>query len=206
MIIGVILAAGQAKRMGQPKQLLPLGGKPLIRWVAAAACRSKLDQVLVVTGAYAAEVGLAVHGLPLRLVHNREWERGQAGSVVTAVRAAPAEASALLFLLADQPLVDEELINNLIRTYQASGAAIVAPYWQSRRGNPVLFDLGTWRPALLELTGDAGAKSLLERNAQSICRVQLTSGDAFRDVDTPADYESVVDMWQRRKAGRDDGA
>jgi len=203
MIIGVILAAGQAKRMGQPKQLLPLDGKPLIWQVAAAACRSELDQVLVVTGAYAAEVELAVTGLPLEVVHNQSWESGQSHSVVTAVLAAPAEAAAMLFLLADQPLVDEELINTLVRTYRRTGAAIVAPYWKNRRGNPVLFDLGAWCPALLQLTGDAGAKSILERNEASICRVQLSSGDAFQDVDTPAEYEAVGKLWHQRKAVKD---
>jgi len=203
LIIGVILAAGQAKRMGQPKLLLPLGGRPLVWRVAAAACRAELDQVLVVTGAYAAEVREAVTGLPLRLVHNQEWESGQSYSVVSAVLAAPAEASALLFLLADQPLVDEELINSLVRTYRRTGAAIVAPYWQDRRGNPVLFDLGTWREALLRLTGDAGAKSILEQNTPSIGRVQLSSGDSFLDVDTPAEYEAVVRLWRQRKTAPD---
>lgn len=199
MIVGVILAAGRAARMGKPKQLLLLDGRPLVWHVAATACRSELDQVMVVSGAYAAEVREALAGLPLEIVHNPSWEDGQSGSLAAAVLAAAPAAKAMVFMLADQPLVDEVLINRLVDAYRSSGAGIVAPYWQNRRGNPVLFDLGMWRQALLELNGDAGARSIIDKNMAAVHRVELEAGEAFLDVDTPADYEQVGRLWRSRK-------
>lgn len=199
MISGIILAAGEAKRMGQPKQLLLLDGKPLVWWVATAACQAELDEVMVVTGAYATEVEEALTGLPVRLVHNPSWADGQSGSVITAVQAVAAETAALVFLLADQPLVEAALINALVDGYRRTGAKIVAPYWRDRRGNPVLFELKTWRSDLLALTGDAGARQILAENAAAIQPVALAGPDLFFDVDTPADYQRLCELWRKRK-------
>ena len=86
MIVGIILAAGAARRMGKLKQLLPLGGKPMVWHVADAACRSRLDSVRIVTGAESAAVSAAVSELPLSEVVNPAWQRGQSTSLSAGLR------------------------------------------------------------------------------------------------------------------------
>ena len=201
-IVGVILAAGGSKRMGRPKLLLPLGGKALIRHVADEACRSELQQVTVVTGAYAAQVEEALAGLPVRIVHNELWADGQSTSVRKAVESLPDGRGAVMFLLADQPFVDSTLINALIDTYRQTAASIVAPVWRQRRGNPVLFDLATWRDELLRLTGDEGARRIVAANETAVRQLEMTDGDVFFDADTPEDYERLQELWADRAAGK----
>ena len=102
-VAGVILAAGGAQRMGQPKQALIWRGQPLVRHVARAALEAGLDPVVVVTGSAADQVEAAVEGLPVQVVNNPEWQAGQSSSVKIGLQALPAETGAAVFLLADQP-------------------------------------------------------------------------------------------------------
>ncbi|MCX7781519.1 MAG: NTP transferase domain-containing protein, partial [Negativicutes bacterium] len=92
MFSAVILAAGASRRMGTPKQLLPVGGRPMVRRVAEAVCRSQVAEVIAVTGAYAEEVGKALKGLPVKIAFNPAWAEGQSGSVATGVKALSGEA------------------------------------------------------------------------------------------------------------------
>lgn len=198
MVSAVILAAGQAKRMGRPKQLLPLGDKPMIWRVAAVACQAELLEVVAITGANGEAVGQALSGLPLRIIHNENWQAGQASGVRLAVESLDVKAKAVLFMLADQPLVDKPLIDRLVQSYRGSGASLVVPRWQNQRGNPVLFDLTRWRSELLQLTGDQGARGILKANPQCIHHVDVSSPEVFCDVDTPEEYQQIQKLWQQR--------
>jgi molybdenum cofactor cytidylyltransferase len=194
-VSAVILAAGQASRMGRPKQLLTLGGKPMIWHVANQVCQGQLGEVLVVTGAYDLEIKQALADLPVKIVHNESWAEGQATSVKKAVQSLDKSAQAVLFILADQPLIDANLICNLVSVYQNTDASIVVPHFQGQRGNPVLFDLSIWRQNLLNLTGDQGARSIIQNNPQAVNYLELTSEHYFFDVDTPEDYKRMQLMW-----------
>lgn len=199
MVVGVILAAGQGKRMGQPKQLLQIGGAPLVRQVAKVVCQSELQQVMVITGAYEKEVQEALAGLPLQLVANPLWSTGQSTSVQKALEVIPPTAKAVLFLLGDQPFVKPDLINRIVDTYLKTGASIVAPRCQGRRGNPVLFDLTKWKEELFTLFGDQGARRILVDHEPVIQYVEITDETIFLDVDTPEDYSKVQEIWQSEK-------
>jgi molybdenum cofactor cytidylyltransferase len=191
MIVGIILAAGSASRMGQAKQLLPLGSQPMLWHVAQAACQSLLDEVIVVTGATAGPVSLSIADLPLRIVHNPNWQQGQAGSIQTALRSLPPDCDAVLFLLADQPLITSQLINELISHWQRFGKTIICPYYDSKRGNPVLFALAAWRDALQQLDGDQGARRILKAHPEDIGYLPVASDEIFLDVDTIEDYAKM---------------
>jgi len=196
MVTGVILAAGQGRRMGEPKQLLTLGGKPMVWHVATTACQAGFDEVRVITGAYAPAVQQVLQELPLKLIYNEDWGQGQSTSVKKAVQSITTEDQKVVFLLADQPLVDTQLINNLIKAYHETKSSIILPRWQSQPGNPVLFDLGVWRSALLQLSGDEGARQIIRQNQEEVHYIELLEGQAFLDVDTPAEYEMMEKMWQ----------
>ncbi|WP_378953864.1 NTP transferase domain-containing protein [Pelosinus sp. sgz500959] len=196
MVTGVILAAGQAGRMGQPKQLLSLGGKPMVWHVASTVCQANFHEVIVITGAYGDEVTQVLNGLPLRIIYNKQWADGQSTSVKKAIQSVNPKSQAVVFLLADQPLVDTVLINEVIATYQATKSRIVMPRAQNRPGNPVLFDLKVWRSALLQLSGDEGARQIIRKNQGDIQYIERLNEEMFLDVDTPAEFEIMKKKWQ----------
>ncbi len=191
MIAGIILAAGASRRMGQPKQLLPLAGKPMVWHVAAAACQSRLDAVFLVTGAGDDAVRASVEGLPLTCIHNGNWEAGQAGSVTTGLKELAPATEAVMFLLADQPLITPELIDALIDAYRTSDKSITCPCHAGQRGNPVLFGYREWKSALCQLSGDQGARQIIAGHPEALLQVPVASAKFFWDVDTEADYQRV---------------
>lgn len=200
MIAAVILAAGAARRMGTLKQLLPLAGRPLVWHAASAACRSGADDVIVVAGARGESVAAAVAGLPVRLAINPRWREGQASSLRAGLAAVRPETTAVVFMLADQPLVTPALVDALIAAYRGGGT-IVAPTAGGRRGNPVLFDLARWRQGLTALAGDAGARGILAACPDEVTAVPVADARVFLDVDTPADYEEIIRVYETINAG-----
>ncbi len=195
MIAAVVLAAGAARRMGRPKQLLPLASRPLVWHVVTAACRSVADEVIVVTGSRRQAVASAVAGLPVRLVPNPDWRSGQAGSLQAGLRAVSPGVRAVIFLLADQPLVTPALLDSLASAFQKGGGSIVAPVAGGRRGNPVLFDLDRWRQQLMTLAGDAGARAIIAAHPEQVTAVAVVDEAVFFDVDTPAEYEEIKRLY-----------
>ena len=189
-VAGLILAAGASRRMGQPKQLLDWNGRPLVRAVAETALAGALEPLLVVVGHAQGQVLTALSGLPLTAVVNPDYAEGQSGSLRAGVGALPPNTPAVLVLLGDQPFVTPAIVTALCDTWRESAAPIVAPLYQGRRGNPVLFARALF-PELLAVSGDQGARALL---AADPARVQLVPFDDARplaDVDTPEDYQRL---------------
>ncbi len=188
MIAGIVLAAGLSRRMGRPKLLLDWGGKPVIRRAVERVRVGGVDEVLVVVAREAA-IREALSGLPVRFVENPEPEAGQASSIARGVAALGPGASAVLIALGDQPALPPEVIPRLVETFNQTGKAIVAPLYRGVQGNPVLFAAAVF-PELRALTGDRGARSVLEKDP---ARVALVSFDLAMpaDLDTFEDYERL---------------
>lgn len=166
MVSAVVLAAGASTRMGQPKQLLPWGGVPMVRHVARTFAASEACEVVVVVGCRADAVARAVlgdeHGArqhgqerqgdqgraaPIRVAVNVAWKDGMASSVACGVGAARADAEAFLIALSDHPAVDVDVVNALIaafaqRSPTERAKAVIAPVHDGRRGHPVLLSAG----------------------------------------------------------------
>lgn len=193
VIGGVILAAGGSSRMGQPKQLLPVGGQPMVRRVTEAACSAGLGQVVVVVGAHADAVAGALAGLPAEVVVNPDWAEGISTSLRAGVRALRPEIRAAFVVLADQPALTADLFRTLAARYQATNAIVVAPFYQGQRGNPVLFDRSLFRD-LLTTTGDRGGRGLVIRHADQMECVELGDPAVILDVDTHSDYEQMLEQ------------
>jgi molybdenum cofactor cytidylyltransferase len=184
-----VLAAGLARRMGQVKLLLPVGGQPIVRHAVEGVRAAGLDPVLVVTGPAPAPIEAALAGLGARIVVNPTPEAGQAGSVRAGIAALPETVDTVLIALGDQPALAPTIIPALLAAHRASGRPIVAPRYQDGPGNPVLFDRVIFAE-LLALQGDQGARPVIARDPGRVEWVALDL-PMPQDVDTPADYEKI---------------
>ncbi len=193
----MLLAAGTSSRLGRPKQLLDYGGKTLVRRVAEVGVAAGLDPLVVVVGAWAADVVRELAGLPLRVVHNPRYEEGQSTSVRAGVEALPADAAAVVMLLVDMPAVDAAVVRAIVAEWQASGAAIVRPAFEGQPGNPVLFAARLF-PELAAVQGDEGGRAVLRRHAAEVRLVPTGQPGVLQDVDTWEAYQGLL-------AGRDEG-
>jgi molybdenum cofactor cytidylyltransferase len=165
-----------------------------VRVVAETALAAGLDLLLVVTGAYQQDVTHALEGLPIQLIHNRDWEHGQSTSVKAAIKflqqPGQEEISAAMFLLVDQPQIPVTLVRALMNTYAKSLSPIVAPLVDRRRGNPVLFDQVTFT-ALSDVEGDAGGRQVFSKFP--LLYLPWLDLSAALDVDTEEDYRRLLE-------------
>lgn len=189
MIAAVVLAAGLSRRMGEPKLLLRLGGVPVIRATVERVRSSGVDRVLVVAGAERDAIQAALAGLAVEIAVNPHPEEGQASSIRTGIAALPRDAEAALVALGDQPFVPAEVIQALLDERRRSGKAIAAPRYRDGRGNPVLFDRSVF-PELLQITGDEGARSVVQRDPSRVALVPF-GFPMPADLDTPEDYQRL---------------
>ena len=197
-ISGVILAAGASVRMGRPKQLLPLGGKPLLRHAVDAALDSCLDEVVLVLGYRAREIEEALSlaaGSGVRVVVNPDPASGQASSLLLGVRSTSASAGAAAILLGDQPGVSAPLIDRVVAEFRAADAVAARPEYRaagggSVPGHPVLLARRLW-PELEGLRGDQGARGVLASRPEGLIAVAV-AGEPPPDIDTPDDYQRML--------------
>ena len=195
MLSGIVLAAGASTRMGRFKQLLPLGGRPLLQHVLdEAAAASRLDEIVLVLGHRAGEVREAISlpgGRAVRVVVNTEYATGLSSSLRAGLRAADPRAVAAGVLLGDQPRVLAKLIDGVAGAFLEGGASAARPVYRDRRGrpvpgHPVFLARGIW-PRIERLRGDEGARSLLSQRPGELVEVPV-DGDPPPDLDTWRDY------------------
>jgi molybdenum cofactor cytidylyltransferase len=200
VILGVLLAAGtgsrfdddaESRRHAENKLLADLDGQPIVAHAGRTLTESSLDAVVAVVGHESERVTSA---LPeeIEAVVNPEYEQGQSTSVRRGIAAArERDAEAGLFALGDMPRVGVETVDTLLREYRGSAcgdAGIVAPRYDSRRGNPVLFD-SQFFDALAAVEGDTGGRDLLE--SEPVAWVEVEDSGIHRDVDTSADLRAL---------------
>jgi len=191
----VVLAAGESKRMERKKELLPVDGEPMIRTVVRKLLGSaKIDEVIVVLGHEANGVGATLSGITderLELIGNGRYSEGMGTSLAHAAQACLWGTNAIVVALGDAPFFSTEDVKALLDAH-AGGAAIAVPVFQGRRGHPVVLD-GSFREELEGLTGDTGARQILERESASVVEVELSDDGFLVDIDDPDDYEAVKD-------------
>jgi molybdenum cofactor cytidylyltransferase len=189
VIAAVVLAAGLSRRMGQAKLLMKVSGKAIIRYVVESVLAGGVDSVWVVTGPDVEPIEAALNGLEVQIAVNLAPEEGQAGSVRAGIAALPPSVEAVLIALGDQPLLAPSIIPALLAARRASPKLIVAPRYRDGQGNPVLFKREMF-PELLRLTGDQGARPIIQTEPARVEWVDLDL-PMPPDVDTPDDYEKI---------------
>ena len=192
MITGIVLAAGSSSRLGRPKQLLELHGKPLLQHTIDAVAGTDLNDVVVVLGHVADEVRSAVD-MPstMRVVINPDYQTGQASSLRVGLEAAAEESRAAVVMLGDQPGLEAQSIRAVMDEYERTGSKVVQARYQGRAGHPVLFDRTVWDD-LKSIEGDKGARDLLKEHPEWVCGVEL-GRQLPPDLDTWEDYEKLTD-------------
>lgn len=189
-VSGIVLAAGSSSRLGQPKQLLDLEGRPLLQHAIDAVEGAGLFDVVVVLGHRADDVAAAVTmSEGTRVVVNPDYAEGQATSLRTGLQAADPKSKAAIVLLGDQPAVDAASLRALADAYERTESPIVQAAYSGRPGHPVLFDRSLWAD-LEAIEGDKGARDLLKDNPEWVVKVEL-GGEVPRDLDTWQDYERL---------------
>lgn len=183
-VAGILLAAGESRRFGWVKQMLPWHGQPFVHVVAETALKAGLSPVIVVSGASADEVRSALGDLPITLVYNEAYPEGQSSSIRCGLRQVPSESGAAIFLLADQPQVSTTVLRALVECHAKDLPAVVAPFVEDRRANPVLFDRVTF-PDLELLRGDVGGRAIF--NKYPVAYMPWHDAGLLLDVDTPED-------------------
>jgi molybdenum cofactor cytidylyltransferase len=189
VIAAVVLAAGLSRRMGQAKLLMKVSGKAIIRYVVESVLAGGVDSVWVVTGPDVEPIEAALNGLEVQIAVNLAPEEGQAASVRAGIAALPPSVEAVLIALGDQPLLAPSIIPALLAARRASPKLIVAPRYRDGQGNPVLFKREIF-PELLRLTGDQGARPIIQTEPARVEWVDLDL-PMPPDVDTPDDYEKI---------------
>lgn len=194
--MGLVLAAGMSRRLGRPKQLLDLGGKPLVAHVVERATASELDRVVVVTGYAGAAVAHALQSFDVAIVENPDFAGGQSTSLIAGMRSLPASCDAIVVLLSDQPMIGSTAIDALIARRREYGDRIVMAGYGGVRSHPILFGRELFAELLLT-RGDQGAREIIRGHASDVAVVdsgELTPPD---DVDTEDAYSHLLESWSR---------
>lgn len=190
----IMLAAGSSKRMGQKKLFLPHKGRTILEASIEGALASRAREVIVAAPAEdAAEMARMLKAERVKIVVNHQSREGQATSLRAGLKAVDPLAQAVIFALADQPLVTGSVYDSLIETYTRELKMAVCPVYDGVRGNPVLFDRRLW-PSLLNLSGDRGGRQVLSLlEPADIALVETSCPGVLFDIDTPADYRELTE-------------
>jgi molybdenum cofactor cytidylyltransferase len=195
-IAAVVLAAGRASRMGSNKLVAELDGEPIVRRTVRSVLGSHARPVVVVTGHEADAVRGALAGLDVQLVHNPDFADGMSTSLRTGIAAAgPVDAA--MICLADMPRLLPEHLDAVIETYRAGEPTqIIVPTCDRKRGNPVLWPRHYFAE-IAALTGDVGARALIERHADHVRLFAIDDPAILVDVDTPAALDELRRLHDR---------
>lgn len=185
-IAAIILAAGQSRRMGETNKLLAdIGGVPMVARVADQVLASQAGPVICVLGHEAGRVRAALAGRDITLVENPDYAQGLSTSLKRGIAAIPEDADGAVVSLGDMPQVTPDVIDRLIAAFDPiEGRAICVPTAQGQRGNPVLWGRDFFED-IAEITGDKGAREIIDANPESTVEVDMTGEGVLLDIDEP---------------------
>ena len=196
MIAAVVLAAGESSRMGRPKALLPIDGVRFIEKIVSSFQSTKVGKILVVLGHNAEEMRQKIADLPVLIVVNNEYKKGQMSSLVAAIRDIQsrqfsAELDGILVHLVDHPYVNPILVDVMIDRFYESKKLIVVPRYHGRRGHPVIFSRSLFSE-LLNAALDQGAKTVVHAHQKDTLEIDTEDEGVTIDIDTPEEYRQFV--------------
>ena len=187
MITAIILAAGESKRMGQPKMLMPWGNSTILQTVISTIKLAGIDDILVITGGAHRQVE-ALIGATVQTIFNEHYETGEMlSSIQKGLKAKMHKASAALICLGDQPQVKESSVRKICDAFHISNAPIIVPSYEMRRGHPWLIDHSFWSE-LIAMKSPQTPRDFLQTHSDQIAYVEMDTASILEDLDTPEDY------------------
>lgn len=185
-VAGIVLAAGQSKRMqGANKLLLEVDGIAMIRKVVGEVVASGLDPIWVVTGFERQRIETCLEGLPARFVFNERFQEGMGSSIaVGTLNLDTSDIDGILVCLGDLPRLTAKSIKRILEAYeQLNGDRIVVPTYAGRRGHPVVFPV-RFKKELGRLSGDVGARELMRRERECVFQLEVDDEEVVLDRDS----------------------
>ena len=187
-ISAVILAAGQSKRMGQPKMLLPWKNGTVLGKVIDTIQQAGIEDILVVTGGAREEVEKIAAKHNSRVTYNQNYATSEMlESIQLGLRGQKIQTGATLICLGDQPQVESESVRQICEGFSQDQSHIVVPSYQMRRGHPWLIAIEFW-DEILQLRAPRSMRDFLNAHRDDIFYVECDSPNILQDIDNPADY------------------
>ena len=191
MISGILLAAGESRRMGKPKLFLPWKQTTIIEEVVDVYLKSTLSELIVVVGESKENIKEILQSKPVRVVENPLYRQGMSTSIRAGVLAATIETEGYCIGLGDQPLITTKVIDLLISSFLKNRTGIAVLSHQGKRGHPVIFG-SAFRDALCSLNGDLGGRAIIEKHPSEVRYVEAGGKAVLVDIDTPEDYDKLL--------------
>ena len=193
-VSAILLAAGSSKRMGQPKQLLPLGSKPIIRHCLDNLAAAGIRNTVVVLGQNGSKILDSVKELPVQVVFNKTPDSEMAESVRIGLRTLHGSSSGVLVHLSDHPLVSVETLKSLVQCHVETPDRIIIPLYKGRRGHPTLFP----KPVIDEVFDGLNLRDIINRDSSRIRFLNVDDEGVVLDIDTKEDYERILKKMETR--------
>ncbi len=192
-IAAIVLAAGESRRMGRPKMLLPFKGKPMITHVIENIRKAGIENISVVIGAEKEKLPALLKELSVNFCINNEYQQGMLSSVICGIRSLPENVMAIFVFPGDQPLISTDTITNILQKRNSSGKGIFIPVYGNRRGHPVLID-ARYRARILDLDPHEGLRSLAALYPDDVCEVETNDPGILKDFDTYEEYLNEINQ------------
>jgi len=191
----IILAAGESKRMGTIKQLLPWKNSTVLDQVIKTGIACNVDKVFVVLGANHKSIIKETKNKHIEIIYNQNWASGMGSSISCAMKYLgnySENFDAVLIALADQPLIDVTYYNNLIFNFINTKSNIVASKHNNRVGVPAIFS-SKYFHLLSKLELDYGARIIIKENKEDL--KVIDEGGKLNDLDTISDYNEIFQSY-----------
>jgi molybdenum cofactor cytidylyltransferase len=191
-LAAVILAAGESRRMGAPKALVPYRGSTFVEHLLEVTRHTRVGLTRIVVGAHADAIREKLSSHAAAIVVNQDWAKGQLSSIQTAIRSLPEEGSCGMILCpVDHPIVSAALVARLIAEFDSSGKAIILPTYRERRGHPLIFRASLY-PELLAASPEVGAREVVWAHADEISEVSTEEEGVILNINDPATLERAL--------------
>ncbi len=188
MNVAIILAAGESRRMGQPKQLLSFGDKSMLECVIDAFRSPRVDEIRVVLGYEADKIAAKIAHTPAKIVRNDRYSLGMFTSMQAGLRDLPKGAKIAMLAVCDQPRLKRETVETLIEKFEREHHKILIPSYNGRQGHPPLLR-ADYAKEILAMDESMTLKHFYAKRADDITRLVVDDEGVLIDIDDRETYD-----------------